>query len=85
MEQLSDLESKTMLQLEHKSVRVLEEIICNFTNPGDLVLYECCRFIAPETACLLLQQHPRIIGRGKYQNCVAGAMGMLLETFPENV
>lgn len=51
-----------MLQSEQKSVNVLQDTICNFSEPGDFVLDACCGSIATSRACFLLQQHSRSIG-----------------------
>lgn len=78
---LSDSEYKAMLQSEQKSVGLLWDILCKFTNPGNLVPDAGCETIAPGFACLLWRQHFRYLGYEKDRNCVAEALLSLANAF----
>lgn len=60
--QLYDSGYKTMLKPEQKRGNLLQNIICKFTKPGDLVLDACRGTVAAGQAFLLPKHHLRSVG-----------------------
>lgn len=59
-----------MLQLKQNSTKLLQDIKCKFTEPGDVVLDACYVTIATGRPFLLLPQRHQFEGCDRDQSCV---------------